>query len=161
MTCDVLIHLYTLPWTPKHDWTSFMASGEEIRRYVIGTAKKFDLNRFVQTAVKDCVWDNEAGKWNLTSESQLTQTNAELRDFSGVWRQNSPRSMRYPDRCVRHAKHACKARHTRPRYLPKAPSSTPALGTQNVTVRTSALASPATAHLACKPSALSNQMPSP
>ena len=46
-----------------------MASGEEIGRYVIGTAKKFDLNRFVQfkAAVKDSAWDNEAGKWNLTS----------------------------------------------------------------------------------------------
>lgn len=139
-----------------------MASGEEIRRYVIGAAKKFDLNRFVQfkTAVKDYVWDNEAGKWNLTSESQLTQTKAELRDFSEVWRQNSLRPMRYPDRCV-NAKHACKARHTRPRYLPKAPPSIPALGTQSLTVRASALASSATAHLVYKPSALSDQIPSP
>jgi cation diffusion facilitator CzcD-associated flavoprotein CzcO len=63
-----------------------MASGEEIRQYVIGTAKKFDLNRFVQfkTAVKGCAWDNEAGKWNLTSKSELTQTQTELRSFSGV-----------------------------------------------------------------------------
>jgi hypothetical protein len=58
LTCDVPTHIYTLPWTPKYDWTSFMASGEEIRRYVIETAKKCDLDRFVQfkTAVKDCVW---------------------------------------------------------------------------------------------------------
>ena len=56
--------VYTLPWAPKHDWTSFMASGEEIRRYVIGAAKKFDLNRFIQfkTTVKNYVWDTEAGK---------------------------------------------------------------------------------------------------
>ena len=26
---DVPIHVYTLPWAPKHDWTSFMVSGEE------------------------------------------------------------------------------------------------------------------------------------
>ena len=140
-----------------------MASGEGIRRYIIGTAKKFDPNRFVQfkMVVKDCVWDNEAGKWNLTSESQRSQTKAELRDFSGVWRQSSPRPIRYPDRCVRHTKHAFKARHTWPWYLPKALSSTPMLGTQNLTARTSALASSAATHLAYKPSAFSNQIPSP
>jgi cation diffusion facilitator CzcD-associated flavoprotein CzcO len=50
-----------------------MASGEEIRRYVVETAKKFDLNRFVKfnTSVKDAVWDGDAGKWNLKSESPL------------------------------------------------------------------------------------------
>jgi cation diffusion facilitator CzcD-associated flavoprotein CzcO len=73
LTCDVPIHIYTLPWAPKHDWTSFMASGEEIRRYIIETAQKFDLNRFAKfnTSVKDAVWDGEAGKWNLKSGSWL------------------------------------------------------------------------------------------
>ena len=49
-----------------------MASGEEIRDYVIATAKKFDLNRFVHfnTVVKECVWNDEPGKWKLISESQ-------------------------------------------------------------------------------------------
>ena len=48
-----------------------MASGTEIRKYVAEVAKKFDLNRFVkfETMVKEAVWDDAAGKWNLTSES--------------------------------------------------------------------------------------------
>jgi cation diffusion facilitator CzcD-associated flavoprotein CzcO len=52
-----------------------MAPGEEIRRYVIETAKKFDLNRFVRfnNSVKDAIWDGDAGKWNLTSKFQLTR----------------------------------------------------------------------------------------
>jgi cation diffusion facilitator CzcD-associated flavoprotein CzcO len=50
-----------------------MASGEEIRRYIVETAKKFDLNRFVKfkTSVKEAIWDRDAGKWNLASKSQL------------------------------------------------------------------------------------------
>lgn len=68
LTCDVPIHIYTLPWAPKHDWTSFMASGSEIRQYIFDIAKKFDLNRFVkfETMVKEAIWDDAEGKWNLT-----------------------------------------------------------------------------------------------
>ncbi len=73
LTCDVPIHIYTLPWAPKNDWTSFMASGSEIRKYVFEVAKKFDLNRFVkfETMVKEAIWNDAAGKWDLTSESRL------------------------------------------------------------------------------------------
>ena len=61
-----------------------MASGEEIRRYIIATAKKFDLNRFAQfnTMVKDSMWDDDVGKWNLTSESQLNKLKPALRSLS-------------------------------------------------------------------------------
>jgi cation diffusion facilitator CzcD-associated flavoprotein CzcO len=68
LTCDVPVHIYALPWAPKNDWTSFMASGTEIRQYISEVAKKFDLNKFVSfnTIVKDAIWDSDAGKWNLT-----------------------------------------------------------------------------------------------
>ena len=47
-----------------------MASGEEIRQYISETAKRFDLNRFIrfETTIKEAVWDEEAGKWNLSSQ---------------------------------------------------------------------------------------------
>lgn len=50
-----------------------MASGSEIRKYVFEVAKKFDLNRFVkfETMVKEAIWNDAAGKWDLTSESRL------------------------------------------------------------------------------------------
>ena len=48
-----------------------MASGLEIRKYVSEVAKKFDLNRFVkfETMVKEAIWNDAIGKWDLTSES--------------------------------------------------------------------------------------------
>jgi cation diffusion facilitator CzcD-associated flavoprotein CzcO len=68
LTCDVPVHIYALPWAPKNDWTSFMASGSEIRQYISEVAQKFDLNRFVsfKTSVQAASWDEHAGKWDLT-----------------------------------------------------------------------------------------------
>lgn len=53
-----------------------MASGTEIRQYILEVAKKFDLNRFVsfKTIVKDAVWDGNAGKWDLTSTLSSSRT---------------------------------------------------------------------------------------
>jgi len=70
LTCDVPVHVYTLPWAPKHDWTSFMASGEEIRRYVEDVSEKFQLARCIEfnTVLKSAVWHETDAQWALTIE---------------------------------------------------------------------------------------------
>jgi cation diffusion facilitator CzcD-associated flavoprotein CzcO len=70
LTCDVPIHIYTLPWAPKHDWTRFMASGHEIIQYIRDVNRKFQLDRWIKfnSAVEEAVWDEDKGKWRLRSE---------------------------------------------------------------------------------------------
>lgn len=70
LMCDVPIHVYTLPFNPKHDWKSFLASGPEILEYIQETTKKFDLERFVEfdTRVLAAVFDEASGKWNVTGK---------------------------------------------------------------------------------------------
>jgi cation diffusion facilitator CzcD-associated flavoprotein CzcO len=67
LTCDVPIHIYTLPWAPKHDWTRYMASGDEILRYMRDVTAKFGLNRCIKfnTSLDEAVWTEDAGKWKL------------------------------------------------------------------------------------------------
>ena len=70
LTCDVPIHIYTLPWAPKHDWTTYMASGHEILQYMRDVNKKFQLDRWIKfnTEVKEAIWDEGKGKWQLKRE---------------------------------------------------------------------------------------------
>ena len=70
LTCDVPIHIYSLPWAPKSDWERFMASGSEIKDYILQVAEKFELNSFVsfKSNVREVVWDEEVGKWHLRSK---------------------------------------------------------------------------------------------
>jgi cation diffusion facilitator CzcD-associated flavoprotein CzcO len=74
LTCDVPIHVYTLPWCPKHDWTDFMASGTEIRQYIKDVATKLDLEKYVQlnSRVVEANWNDGTGKWDLKSEWACT-----------------------------------------------------------------------------------------
>lgn len=69
LTCDVPIHIYTLPWAPKHDWSRYMASGDEILQYIREVNKKFSLDRCIKfdTSVEEAKWDEETGKWLLKS----------------------------------------------------------------------------------------------
>ena len=64
------IHIYTLPWAPKPDWTRYMASGEEILQYVRDVNRKFQLDRWIRfdTSLDEAVWDEAAGKWKLARE---------------------------------------------------------------------------------------------
>ncbi|KAL2014882.1 hypothetical protein VTN00DRAFT_2407 [Thermoascus crustaceus] len=67
LTCDVPIHIYTLPWCPKHDWSSFMAPGPEIRQYIRDASEKFDLVKFVRfnSKVISATWNDDVGRWDL------------------------------------------------------------------------------------------------
>ena len=76
LTCDVPIHVYTLAWAPKHDWSRYMASGQEIIQYVRDVNGKFQLDRWIKfnTEVQEAVWDESGGKWKLQSPSSKSST---------------------------------------------------------------------------------------
>ncbi|TKA32723.1 hypothetical protein B0A50_00948 [Salinomyces thailandicus] len=65
--CDVPSHSYQFSFNPKPDWSSLYAPSWEIREYIEGSAKKYGVDRFVQLEheVKDCVWNDEEGKWHV------------------------------------------------------------------------------------------------
>jgi len=70
LTCDVPIHIYSLPWAPKHDWTRFMAGGSEIMQYIRDVNRKFELDRWIKfnTSVQEAKWDQVTGRWKLKGE---------------------------------------------------------------------------------------------
>ena len=76
LTCDVPVHVYTLPFCPKHDWSHFMAGGPEIQQYAGDVVRKFDLDKHVQleTSVLKAAWNETTGKWELESMQADSQT---------------------------------------------------------------------------------------
>ncbi|KAK5114047.1 hypothetical protein LTR85_010353 [Meristemomyces frigidus] len=70
LTCDVPIHIYTLPWAPKHDWSRYMVGGNEILQYVRDVTRKFGLDRWIKfhTSLQEATWDEASGKWKLKLE---------------------------------------------------------------------------------------------
>ncbi|TKA66180.1 hypothetical protein B0A49_08346, partial [Cryomyces minteri] len=67
LTCDVPIHIYNLPWAPKHDWNRYMASGHEILQYIKDVNARFKLDKHItfDTEVLEANWDGREGKWKL------------------------------------------------------------------------------------------------
>ncbi|KAF5651837.1 hypothetical protein F25303_3879 [Fusarium sp. NRRL 25303] len=67
VACDVPAHIYTFPFEPNPDWTSFYASGPEIWAYIKRTSDKYGLAETVrfESKVTDATWNESAGKWNL------------------------------------------------------------------------------------------------
>lgn len=80
--CDVPIHVYTLPWAPKHDWNTFMASGPEIRRYANEVCDKFGLRSIIKfrATVEQAAWDEDKSQWNLTVRDE----NGEFQDHCDI-----------------------------------------------------------------------------
>ncbi|VTT55935.1 unnamed protein product [Fusarium fujikuroi] len=67
VACDVPAHIYTFPFEPNPDWSSFYASGPEIWAYIKRTSDKYGLAENVrfQSKVTDAMWNEVTGKWNL------------------------------------------------------------------------------------------------
>lgn len=60
-------HIYTFPFEPNPDWSSFYASGPEIWSYIKRTSDKYTLAEHVrfQSKVTHATWDDALGKWGL------------------------------------------------------------------------------------------------
>ncbi|KAL2350122.1 hypothetical protein BJ546DRAFT_860976 [Cryomyces antarcticus] len=71
LTCDVPIHIYNLPWAPKHDWNRYMASGHEILQYIRDVNARFKLDKHItfDTEVLEANWDGREGKWKLKTDA--------------------------------------------------------------------------------------------
>lgn len=69
---QVPAHIYTFPFEPNPDWTSFYAAGPEIWEYIKRTTTKYQLDERVQfnSKVVSTIWDERAGKWHIKVEQE-------------------------------------------------------------------------------------------
>ena len=66
--------VYTFPWEPNPEWTSFCAPGPEILAYIKRTADKWNLNQNVHLSTKviDASWQENESKWRIKLEKEDT-----------------------------------------------------------------------------------------
>ncbi|KAF4467927.1 sterigmatocystin biosynthesis monooxygenase stcW [Fusarium albosuccineum] len=74
--CDVPSHNYTYSFEPKADFSSVLASSEEIKDYFEGFAVKYDLLKHVKTQhlITETSWDPLKGQWSITATDLQSQT---------------------------------------------------------------------------------------
>ncbi|CAG7921120.1 unnamed protein product [Penicillium olsonii] len=67
VACDIPAHIYTFPFEPNPNWSSFYAEGPEILQYIKDTSVKYGLNDRVQlnSEVIESIWDEDAAQWNI------------------------------------------------------------------------------------------------
>ncbi|KAJ5951521.1 uncharacterized protein N7479_009934 [Penicillium vulpinum] len=65
--CDVPAHAYTYPFEPNPDWSSFYATGPEIRRYFESFAEKYNLHPYIKTnsRILSATWVEEKGIYEI------------------------------------------------------------------------------------------------
>ncbi|KAL6406554.1 hypothetical protein AUP68_09353 [Ilyonectria robusta] len=66
--CDVPSHNYTYSFEPKADFSSVLASSQEIQDYFEGFAAKYELQQHIRTLhrVTETSWDPLKGQWHIT-----------------------------------------------------------------------------------------------
>ncbi len=67
--CDVPSHLYSYSFAQRTDWSRLCSPRDEILDYLRGVARKFGVDRFLQTGVEvtSCSWNDHAGRWTVTA----------------------------------------------------------------------------------------------
>ncbi|KAF5668654.1 monooxygenase [Fusarium heterosporum] len=67
VACDVPAHIYTFPFEPNPEWSSFYASGAEIWSYIKRTSDKYGLAEHVQfeSIVTQATWNDSSSKWSV------------------------------------------------------------------------------------------------
>lgn len=72
--CDVPSHCYQYTFESNTQWSEYYAEGEEIRKYLERTAKKFGVYKYIRFKhmLKGANWDAEAGKWHVRIEDMVT-----------------------------------------------------------------------------------------
>ena len=74
--CDVESMAYSYSFSPELEqewtWTEKYPTQPEILSYVEHVADRFDLRRDItfSTRVESCVWDDDAGRWTVTTSSE-------------------------------------------------------------------------------------------
>ncbi|KAF5019100.1 hypothetical protein F66182_8896 [Fusarium sp. NRRL 66182] len=82
--CDVPAHNYTYSFEPKADFSSVLASSDEIKDYFQGFAVKYGLLKHVRTqhCVTEASWDPLKGQWHITATD--LQSGAAVLDWCHV-----------------------------------------------------------------------------
>lgn len=77
--CDVPSHNYTYSFEPKADFSSVLASSDEIKEYFGGFAAKYDLLKHIKTEhqVAETSWDHPKGQWNVKVTDLKSETTTE------------------------------------------------------------------------------------
>ncbi|RKL02209.1 putative sterigmatocystin biosynthesis monooxygenase stcW [Fusarium oxysporum] len=77
--CDVPSHNYTYSFEPKADFSSVLASSDEIKEYFEGFAVKYDLLKHIKTEhqVIETFWDQPKGQWNVKATDMKSDTTTE------------------------------------------------------------------------------------
>ncbi|KAJ5820942.1 uncharacterized protein N7525_010226 [Penicillium rubens] len=67
VACDIPAHVYTFPFEPNPNWSSFYAEGAEIWQYIKQTSIKYGLEERVQlnSKVVEAVWDEKVSRWKV------------------------------------------------------------------------------------------------
>ncbi|KAL5358850.1 hypothetical protein BJX96DRAFT_183379 [Aspergillus floccosus] len=82
VACDVPAHIYTFPFEPNPNWTSFYAGGSDIWQYIKSTTDKYALAEKIQfnSKLTSAVWDDVAGKYHLTVDTlgQIAEEQADV-----------------------------------------------------------------------------------
>jgi cation diffusion facilitator CzcD-associated flavoprotein CzcO len=70
VACDIPAHVYTFPFEPNPDWSSFYADGAEIWQYIKRTSTKYELEERVQlkSKVVESIWDEKVSRWKVKIE---------------------------------------------------------------------------------------------
>ena len=65
---EVYSHLYSFSFEPNANWTRQFPGQEEIQRYLVDVAHKYQLYKCIRfnTSVAEARWDEDAHKWCLT-----------------------------------------------------------------------------------------------
>jgi len=74
--CDVESHVYSLSFEQNPSWSKRYSTWEEIQQYLIGLVDKWGLDAHLRrnTEIVSAEFDEEAGVWNLTTDSGDTFT---------------------------------------------------------------------------------------
>ncbi|KAJ9144148.1 Monooxygenase [Pleurostoma richardsiae] len=84
--CDVPSHCYQYPFAPNPAWSKFYASSKEIKSYLEGVAKHFDLEHFIHysSRVVSAQWLEEPGIWTVQVENGPSVESEILVNASGI-----------------------------------------------------------------------------
>ena len=72
--CDIPSHNYQFSWKPKHDWTNFHASADEIGVYLRQVCDDEHMRDSIKTShrVEFAQWDEEKAQWDLVVQDLMT-----------------------------------------------------------------------------------------
>ncbi|KAJ5520427.1 hypothetical protein N7463_000880 [Penicillium fimorum] len=108
VACDIPAHIYTFPFEPNPNWSTFYAEGSEILQYIKDTSDKYKLHEMVQlnSEVTESIWDEDTGKWNVKIQrgNDVTRDTADiLINGSGILNGVGPTSRGFKGKLIHSA----------------------------------------------------------